>query len=164
MAIDIQKINDTPHLLDILIQMEDILDSFDIYVFENWKIGEVVDGPRVKRYWFEFTLQYPIDKMPDSKGAHRLLKHGIRVNYDKINVKNDDGSEPESPNFWNVNISIPTRLISDMNAAELDVYGEDIDVEDVQSAQDEGMTNETGISDGNDEFDDGFSNGEENGQ
>lgn len=145
MAIDFEKINDSPHLLDILIQMEDVLDSFDIYVFANWLKGEVVEGPVVRRYWFDWTLRYPIDKMPDPRGAMRLLKHGLRVDYNKVSVELDNGQQPEEPNFWEVMLSMPKRLIADLNAGELDFYDDDIEIEDVQDAQDTGMTDTTGI-------------------
>ncbi len=44
-------------------------------------------------------------------------------------------------------ISVPKRLVADMNAAELDFYDDDIEVEDVQDAQDTGMNDETGMYD-----------------
>lgn len=148
MAIDFEKINDSPHLLDILIQMEDVLDSLDIYVFANWMKGRVVEGPIVRRYWFDFTLRYPIDKMPDPRGAMRLLKHGVRVDFNKVTVEpknTNEDSDPGKPTHWEVTISIPKRLVADMNAAELDFYDDEIDLEDVQDAQDSGMNDETGM-------------------
>ena len=145
MAIDIENLNDSPHLLDIMIQMEDVLDSLDIYVFAKWMKGEIVDGPIVRRYWFDFTLRYPIEDMPDPRGAMRLLKHGIRVDYNKATLENKDGKDPGEPTHWEIKISIPKKLISDMNAAELDFYDDDIDIEDVQDAQDVGMDNESGM-------------------
>lgn len=153
MAIDFESLQESPHLLDVLVQMEDVLDSFDLYVFQNWIKGEVVEGPSVRRYWFDFTLRYPIDQMPDPKGAMRLIKHGIRINYDKAVVENEDGEEPKDENdkprstHWEIKISIPRRLISDMNSAELDFYDEDVEIEDVQDAQDSGMNDETGYTD-----------------
>lgn len=160
MAIDFEKLEESPHLLDILVQMEDIIDSFDIYVFPNWISGEIVEGPRVRRYWFDFTLRYPKNKMPDPKGAMRLIKHGLRINYEKVTLENEDGSDPtdpklkenedaedQEPTHWEVRVSIPRRLLSDMNSAELDFYDEDVEVEDVQDAQDVGMNDETGYTD-----------------
>lgn len=150
MAIDFEKLQESPHLLDVLVQMEDVLDSFDLYVFKNWIKGEIVEGPSVRRYWFDFTLRYPINEMPDPKGAMRLLKHGIRINYEKATIEETDGDEPEEgkSTHWEIKISIPRKLISDMNSAELDFYDEDVEVEDVQDAQDGGMNDETGYVDG----------------
>jgi hypothetical protein len=145
MALDFEKIQDSPHLLDILIQMEDILDSFDVYVFANWINGEIVEGPKVRRYWFDMTLRYEMKKMPDPKGALRLIKHGVRVSYDKATLESDQGEDPGKATHWEVKLSIPRRLLSDMNAGELDYYDDEIEAEDVQDAQDEGMNDETGF-------------------
>lgn len=146
MAVDIEKLNDSPHLLDILIQMEDVLDSLDIYVFTNWMKGEIVEGPVVRRYWFDITLRYEMDDMPDPRGAMRLIKHGVRVDYNKATIATNEGEEPAEPTHWEIKISVPKRLVSDMNAAELDFYDEDIEIEDVQDAQDTGMTDEAGVT------------------
>ncbi len=167
MPIDLAKIQDSPHLLDILLQMEDVLDSLDIYVFKNWHLGEVVEGPKVRRYWLDFTLKYPYDKMPDPKAALRLLKHGVRVDFWK--AKLDDGKfvdaetqaaeadqpgsgmqqpvkekkqDPAKDHVWLVRISIPRRLAAQMSAEEMDFYDEEVDTEDVEDAQDAGMGDE----------------------
>lgn len=146
MALDIDKLNDSPHLLDILIQMEDVIDSLDLYVFANWMKGELVEGPIVRRYWFDMVLRYDIDNMPDPRGAMRLIKHGVRVDYNKVTVETDAGEEPSEPNHWEVKLSVPKRLIRDLNAGELDFYkDEGIDVEDIQDAQDTGMTDDSGV-------------------
>jgi hypothetical protein len=167
MAIDFDKLQESPHLLDILVQMEDVLDSFDIYVFENWIKGEIVEGPKVRRYWFDFTLRYPIKQMPDPKGAMRLLKHGVRVNYEKATLEDpeqaeksdtpedevvegageDEAKKEPKATHWEVKISIPRRLLSDMNSAELDMYDDEVEIEDVADAQDGGMNDETGYTD-----------------
>jgi hypothetical protein len=153
MALDIEKLNDSPHLLDILIQMEDVLDSLDLYVFSHWMKGELVEGPIVRRYWFDMTLRYGIDEMPDPRGAMRLIKHGVRVDYNKATVEEDGGEEPKEPNFWEIKISVPKRLVSDMNAAELDFYDDEIDIEDVQDAQDVGMDDESTMMSSDDQAD-----------
>lgn len=147
MAIDFEKIEQSPHLLDVLVQMEDVLDTFDIYVFENWIKGEIVDGPKVRRYWFDFTLRYNIDTMPDPQGAKRLIKHGVRINYHKVSIENEDGTEPEEPNAWEITMSIPSRLIKNMNAAELDIYNSEVDSEDIEDALDAGETDQSGFVD-----------------
>jgi hypothetical protein len=133
MAIEFEKLQESPHLLDILIQMEDVLDSLDVYVFRNWLRGEVVEGPIVRRYWLDMTLRYPFRHMPDPKAATRLLKHGIRVDYQKATYEADKfetnagaggfstpvvNPEPEAESeekVWLIRVSIPRRLISQMN-------------------------------------------------
>lgn len=152
MPLDLEQIQDSPHLLDILLQMEDVLDSMDLYVFRNWLKGEVAEGPVVRRYWLDFTLKYKRDEMPDPKGALRLLKHGVRVDYQKarqqgdndVEVDDNDEAEPENL-FWLVKISIPRRLVVQMDAAEHDFYDEEVDVDQVEDAKDDGMDDESGF-------------------
>lgn len=143
--LDLNRFDESPHLLDLLLQMEDVLDSLDLYVFRNWFQGEVVEGPIVQRYWLDVVLRFPLEKMPDPRGAKRLLKQNILPSYEKVIVSDSptDEAEEKGPTHWQVTIKIPRRLIADMNAAELDFYDEDVDVEDVQDAQDSGITDET---------------------
>lgn len=145
MAIDLDQLQDSPHLLDLLVQMEDVLDSLDVYVFKNWIDGELIDGPVVRRYWLDMTLRYPYSRMPDPQAALRLLKHGVRVDYQK--AKEDGSAADEDADgagvFWLVKVSIPRRLVVDITAKQLDFYDDEIDAEDVQDAKDAGMDDET---------------------
>jgi hypothetical protein len=172
MPIDLEKIQESPHLLDILLQMEDVLDSLDVYVFKNWYLGEIAEGPVVHRYWLDFTLKYPYDKMPDPKAALRLLKHGIRVDFWKAKLKNDefvdaedaevqqeDGKQevgaipkkeedPVKDTVWLVRISIPRRLVAQMSSEEMDFYDDEVDVDDVEDAKDTGIDDESAYTSG----------------
>lgn len=164
MAIDFELLQDSPYILDMLVQMEDVLDSMDIYVFSNWLKGEVAEGPIVRRYWLDMTLRYKYDEMPDPRAALRLLKHGVRVDFSKAKFDNDsDDAKPvENPDavddendtsnlVWLVRISIPRRLVVQMNNAQHDFYDEEIDVEQVEDAQDDGIDDESSYhSDEND--------------
>jgi hypothetical protein len=162
MPLDIEHLNDSPYILDILVKMEDVLDTMDVYVFKNWIDGEVVEGPVIRRYWADMTLKYPYEKMPDPRAGFRLLKHGIRVDFS--NVKEEDGAHVPAPDnddedekkktFWLVRISIPRRLIVEIGADQLSYYEDEIDVEDIQDANDSGLdqesefeTNEAGDTD-----------------
>lgn len=159
MALDLDKLEDAPHLVDLLIQMEDVLDSLDTYVFENWLDGEIVEGPKVRRYWLDMTLLYPANKMPDPRAGLRLLKHGIRVDFQKAAqqaeaehrpLSSNEKTDPEQQNsdqVWLVSISIPRRLIADLNAGQLDAYDDEIDAEDIQDAQDSGISDDTAVGD-----------------
>lgn len=152
MPADIEKLEDSPHLLDLLIQMEDVLDSLDVYVFKNWIDGEIVEGPKVRRYWLDMTLKYDLKKMPDPRAGLRLLKHGVRVDFSKAHEEQSGETkdldeadvDSEGKKVWLVRISIPRRLIAELNAGQLDFYDEEIDADDVQDAQDGGMNDETG--------------------
>lgn len=156
-ATDIEKLEDSPHLLDLLIQMEDVLDSLDVYVFKNWIDGEIVEGPTVRRYWLDLTLKYPYKKMPDPRAGLRLLKHGIRIDFQQAHMDargkpveveegkaKDKSEDNDGEKVWLIRISIPRRLMSEMNAGELDFYDDEVDMEDVEDAQDSGMNDESG--------------------
>jgi len=149
---DIDKLTDSPYLLDLLISMEDILDSLDIYVYKNWSKGEIIEGPNVRRYWLDFTLKYNYKEMPDPRAVRRLLKNGILVSFTEAKddyITQSQGSEEdikedqEKHKFWLVKITFPRRLITEMNAAELDFYDDQIDAEDVTDAKDTNMNEVT---------------------
>lgn len=147
MAIDFELLQDSPHLLDILVQMEDVLDSMDLYVFKNWIRGQVAEGPIVRRYWLSMTLKYAYDEMPDPRGALRLLKHGVRVDfeeakYDDKKAKNND-VENDDNKVWLVHVSIPRRLVVQMNDASHDFYDDEVDIDQVEDAKDAGLGDET---------------------
>jgi hypothetical protein len=72
--LDLKSIEETPHLLDILLQVEDVLDSLDTYVFKHWINGEVVQGPKIRKFWVTISLKYDYEDMPDPRAALRLLK------------------------------------------------------------------------------------------
>lgn len=160
MAIDLEKLQESPNLLDILIQMEDVLDTMDVYVFKNWLKGEVVEGPIVRRYWLDMTLRYPFRNpdgssgMPDPRAALRLLKHNVRVDYQKARYETEkfgegvieevDENETGDDLVWLLKVSIPRRLVVQMNAASHDFYDDEVDIDQVEDAQDSGMDNETG--------------------
>lgn len=167
--IDLEKISESPHLLDVLIQMEDVLDSLDVYVFENWYLGEIVEGPKIRRYWYDMTIKYPLEKKPDPRAALRLMKHRCRVDYWKarygedsefVDHKDDDdiatanevamGEQPSDQDevFWLVRISIPRILVSQMSAEEHDFYDDEIDVDDIEDAKDSGIDSESAFTDG----------------
>jgi hypothetical protein len=79
----LKRLSNSSSLTDVLVQMEDFLDSLDLYVFKNWFEGEIVDGPNVSRYWVSMTLKYDYKDMPDPSGGLRLLKHGAKVKFRK---------------------------------------------------------------------------------
>ena len=65
----VQKLFDDSGLMDILLGVEEYFDNADLYVFQGWIDGEIVEGPVVSKYWVEVTLKYDLDKMPDPRGA-----------------------------------------------------------------------------------------------
>ena len=51
--------------LSILKDFERVLDELDLYVYENWEDGELVEGPIVNRYTVECSFMWPYEKMPN---------------------------------------------------------------------------------------------------
>lgn len=145
MDIDIKNIEETPHLLSILLEIEDVLDSMDIYVFRNWLNGEIVEGPTITRYWAKIVLKYEYKKMPDPRAGMRLLKHGVTVEFEKADQEKIDqgGEEGDTEKVWLVSLSIPRKLLNGMNDASTDFYDDEIDIDDVESAKDMGVDDDT---------------------
>lgn len=173
MTIDLDRIEEAPHILDILLQTEDILDSLDVYCYKNWLDGEVIEGPVVRRHWISVSLLYPHNKMPDPRAALRLLKHDVIVEFSKVlqdgaafqpvaeppnaNASGAASVAPASPaagvgappetadakQFWMVKIAFPRRLLTQMGA-DLSFYDDEVDSEDVEAAKDSGIDDESG--------------------
>lgn len=148
-SIDLDKLEDSSHLLDILIQLEGVLDGLDVYVYPNWFDGEVVEGPIVRRHWVTFSLLYPYRKMPDPRAALRLLKHGVQVEYNKVKQQQageqlgEPDHEPKHFTHWMIKITVPRRLLDQMEGADLELYDDEVDPEDVTAAKDIGLDQES---------------------
>lgn len=158
----LKRLQRSDSLLDVLIQVEDVLDSMDMYAFKNWFEGEVVDGPHVSRYWVTVTLKYPYKKMPDPQGGMRLVFHGAKVFYQKaeeekpIEVKSpsdvDEDGHPkmEKKKIWLVTLKIPRRFIDELDDSEIEAYDDEledinVDVDDVSDARDEGVEDDSDV-------------------
>lgn len=148
MAIDLEKLEDSEYLLDVLLGCENVLDSIDLYCFSNWVEGEVIDGPIVRRHWVTFSLRYPYHKMPDPRAALRLLKHGVQVEFNSVKRAQagkpghlDD--EPDNATDWLVKITIPRRLLDTMEEVDLEAYDDEVNPEDVTAAKDLGLDDES---------------------
>lgn len=153
---NLKRIYDYDNLLDMLIDVDSTLDNFDLYAFKNWIKGEIVSGPKIKRYWIEIILKYNFNEMPDPTGGVRLTKHGIKVFYKKhkekvfVNVESADDLDPntkapkqEEINVWLVFLKIPRRFISDLNTSVEEFDDEDeVDMDQAQEAEEKGLDNE----------------------
>lgn len=147
-GIDLEKLEDSTYMLDILLQCENVLDMFDVYTALNWFDGEVVKGPIVRRHWVSFSLLYPHDKMPDPRMALRLLKHGIQCEFNQVKREvagdvNTRDHEPKKPTDWLVTITIPRRLLDQTEEAELEAYDDEVNPDDVIAAKDIGLDDQS---------------------
>lgn len=156
----ISKLNDSKSLMDVLIQMESFMDDLDLYVYKNWFDGEIVDGPNIKRYWVSIILKYPFKQMPDPEGGLRLIKHGAKVSYKKafeelpipITDPSDfrDGTtkpKMKKEQVWLVEVQIPRRFIDELDDSDLELYADEVDVDDVSDARDDDIDGGSDLKD-----------------
>jgi hypothetical protein len=153
MPLDIKTLEDSDHLLEVLLQCEDILDSLDIYCYRNWFSGEVVEGPVIKRHWVSVGLLYPVRKMPDPRAALRLMKHGVKVEFTKVRrevdkhdpmVQAEQNEDHEKDKYWMVELKFPRRLLKKITD-DLEQYDDDVDTDDVEQAKDSGVDLESSV-------------------
>ena len=83
----VKKIYMSDASLSMLCDFERVLDNMDFYAFPNWRLGELVEGPEISRYWVKCTFMWPLDRMPDPAAANRLLPYGAKISYKKDVVK-----------------------------------------------------------------------------
>lgn len=151
--------------LETLMQIDGTLESLNVYAYKNWIEGEIVDGPRIERYWVTVTLMYPHKLMPDPTGAERLINNGCKVYFAKdklitaakllepedIEVDQKDMNKRKSKkverDVWLVTLEVPRHLLDVVETSRIKVEDMDLDTDAVESAYDDGMDDEELISD-----------------
>jgi hypothetical protein len=146
----------TDSALDTLLDFERVLDELDLYVFANWKEGELVEGPVYEKYFVTCTFMWPHKMMPDPRGGERLLDYDCEVYYAKdqleypIKIKNPDDFEPgtKMPKMakkpvWLVTIVMPKKLMQEIQQGSLELESATLDLEDIESAYEEGEESAT---------------------
>jgi hypothetical protein len=141
----------TDSALDSLMDFERVLDELDLYVFANWKEGELVEGPVYEKYFVTCTFMWPHKMMPDPRGGERLLDYDCEVYYAKdqleypIKVKDPDDFEAgtKMPKMakkpvWLVTIVMPKKLMQEIQQGSLELENATLDLEDIESAYEEG--------------------------
>jgi len=143
--------------MNTLLDFERVLDEADLYAFRNWDLGELVQGPDVRRYSVSCVFMWPYKLMPNPKGARRLVSIGCKVKFAKsevkvpVEVKAYDDYMPgthfpkskEKP-VWFVYIEIPKSLLDDIKEGTIDLAGQDIDLEELDNSYDDDLDkNET---------------------
>jgi hypothetical protein len=143
--------------LNTLLDYERVLDEFDLYTFKHWKLGELVEGPTYEKYFVTCKWMYPYRKMPDPSGGKRLLDYGCEISYEKdtyeypVEVKSPDDFKPGtkvprlvSKPVWVVTITMPKRLMSDIERGSIELENETLNAEDIEDAYEEGLDDDTG--------------------
>ena len=135
-----------------LIDFERVLDEVDIYAFANWEDGELVKGPDIGRYKVACTFMWPEKRMPDPRGAKRLLPFDCDVSFlktvlqvpAKVQSYNDFKPGTKKPKMidqtvWLVEITMPKDLMSDIRTGSVELEGQDIDLEDLDAAYEQDL-------------------------
>ena len=133
--------------VSILLDYERVLDEMDLYAFKNWSSGELVDGPDIGRYTVTCTFLWPAELMPDPRGAKRLLPFGAKVKFKKttmkvpVKVESPDDYRPgtKKPKMiekevWLVEMELPKYLINEIRTGSQELEGQDIELDDLDSA------------------------------
>lgn len=135
---NIESIYDSNTAFNVLKDFERVLDELDIYVYENWKDGELAMGPKIERHWITCAFFWDRDKMPDPMGGKRLLDYDCKVGYKKTHIikprkivepgdmrpGTKKGKLDRHP-IWVVEIQMPKKLI-------VDIYGGSVPQEQFQ--------------------------------
>lgn len=151
-----KKIYMSDSSLAMLLDFERVLDELDLYVFENWIDGELIEGPQIERHWVTCTFMWPRNRMPNPRGAARLIPYGCKVFYKKsqiklpIQIESPDDFRPgtrkaklENVPVWLVSIRMPQELVGDIESGSLEIASEEYDMEDIQQSYQQDVESQT---------------------
>lgn len=149
--------------LSTLLDFERVLDNIHLYAYQNWKKGELVNGPITERHWVSCTFMWPRKTMPDPIGAKRLLDYNIKVKFKKdlletpVKVEGYDDFKPGTKYpkmkklpIWLVEIKLPKTIMQEIYRGSMEVEGSVLDLEDIDSVYEEDLDVE-GVQDDNNE-------------
>jgi|TARA_R110000782_G_scaffold98827_2_gene184305 hypothetical protein len=138
-----------------LMDFERVLDELDLYAFQNWEIGELVSGPTIGKYMVTCVFMWPHHRMPDPRGARRLLPFDCAVKFKKtimkVPVKIDSPSDYRpgthkakimEQKIWLVEITMPKSLMSDIRTGSVELEDQDIDLADLDDAYEQDLDQE----------------------
>lgn len=113
--------------LAILKDFERVMDEMDMYVYKNWRDGELASGPKVDRHWVTAEFMWPYQKMPDPVAAKRLTDLGCKVIFERTQmieprkIRTPDDLRPgtkkgklDTKPIWIVEIAMPKKLVFDI--------------------------------------------------
>jgi hypothetical protein len=147
--------------MNTLLDFERVLDESDLYAYRNWELGELVQGPDIKRYSVSCVFMWPYNLMPNPKGAKRLVSIGCTVKFAKseievpVEVKDYDDyvagtryPKMAPKKVWFAYIEIPKDLLDDIKEGSVDLAGQNIDLEELDDSYDEDLDKDTGKNEG----------------
>ncbi len=138
--------------LATLLDFERVIDSLDLYAYQNWQVGELVKGPVIEKYFVTCEFMWPYKKMPDPRGAERLLEYGCEVTFEKTKLKYpkeietqmdyEDGTKVakmEEVTVWIISIVMPKGLMNDIYQGSMEKESELVDLDDLEDAYEAGI-------------------------
>lgn len=138
---NIESIYNSNTSFKILKDFERVIDHLDLYVYENWKDGEIAEGPKISRHWVTCSFFWPQDKMPDPMGGKRLLDYDCKVSYKKTHlivprkIESPDDVRPGTKKgkldrkpIWIVEIKMPKKLMADIYTGNMDMMDDTSDM------------------------------------
>jgi hypothetical protein len=142
--------------MNTLLDFERVLDESDLYAYKNWDLGELVAGPDVSRYTVSCMFMYSTKLMPDPRGAKRLLAVGCNILFKKTKIKvpveiKDPGDYKPGTHFpkmkerevWLIRIEMPKNLMDDIREGSIDLAGQSIDLEELDTAYEDDLDKES---------------------
>tara|TARA_Y200000002_G_scaffold379483_1_gene388832 strand:- start:773 stop:1342 length:570 start_codon:yes stop_codon:yes gene_type:complete len=124
---NVNNIYDSNSSFEILKDFERVIDELDVYVYKNWKNGELVSGPKISRHWVSCSFMWPMATMPDPMGGKRLLDYDCKVRFGKDyiikprKIRKPGDIRPGTKKgkldkhaIWLVEIDMPKKLIQDI--------------------------------------------------
>ena len=124
---NIESIYDSQTAFSVLKDFERVLDELDIYVYKNWKNGELCQGPQIDRHKVTCVFMWPRNEMPDPMGGKRLTDYDCKLTYAKSHlvvprkIQEPDDIRPGTKKgkldrkpIWCVSITMPKSLIGDI--------------------------------------------------
>jgi hypothetical protein len=141
---NVESIYDSNTSFNVLKDFERVLDSLDLYVYDNWSDGELCQGPNIERHWVTCCFMWDRENMPDPMGGKRLLDYDCKVKFERTSIieprkiKSQDDFRPNTKKgkldrrpVWVVEIMMPKRLIADIYSG----YYEDVYIEPTQTPE-----------------------------
>jgi hypothetical protein len=138
---NIESIYNSNTSFKILKDFERVIDHLDLYVYENWKDGEIAEGPKISRHWVTCSFFWPQDKMPDPMGGKRLLDYDCKVSFKKTHlivprkIESPDDVRPGTKKgkldrkpIWIVEIKMPKKLMADIYTGNMDMMDDTSDM------------------------------------
>ena len=142
--------------LSTLLDFERVLDEADMYAYKNWDLGELVDGPKIKKYTVACVFMYPLKLMPDPRAGKRIIKLGCTIHFKKTKIKvpikidspDDYKAGTKYPKMvereiWLVRIEIPKQLMNDIREGSIDLAGQNIELDELDDAYEKDYDKET---------------------